>query len=276
MRNPDADNIFRYVVEDDRSVPEWNQTVFYVKQLLVRHRPYLSFVDSETSHEQLRLLESCLVSWDNLRDDSGCSVEYSRKSLNRIPHRYLIEILNHVKEISTLTDRERDAIKGLVTFHVYAEEKDISTWNCEECLKKHLNAARNCQKFGTEKIENESNTDDEDDAIRVDKERVSKYALQKNKKEKKPEKGKSVVLQIGQRLFYECPLSLINDELRFLVSLVFWSNNSNTLLNRGGIMDQSNLSYEAREIVLSEEIKVRSELEKKSSKGQGGKSPVRR
>lgn len=89
--------------------------------------------------------------------------------------------------------------------------------------------------------------------------------------------------------FMECPVPILTEGLQeredlfanFLVNLVNWAEAAGQLPAAGGLLDQANVFYEARMVVLGEQNKVerekqeesRKQMEKnKKNKHSGGKS----
>jgi len=260
----DANYICPFIVEDDKDKPEQEQTVFYVQFLTVGQRLQLDRERPGMNDIMLKILASNIVGWSNFKDESDNEVPYSVDNLGMIPKKYLEEIYNFIFDNSSIAKDIRNDIKGLVRMHVFMEYNKNNTWNCDDCLKQHLNGRRNCQRFGLDKVEMDEEEKSEISEIkRVEKKKVSKYHLVK-KSDSKPDEDNfgSDVLAIGSKKFSTCPLSIVSDDVENAVSLVYWANNSNVLFNSGGILDQTNIAYEIRQTVLSEESATRAELDK--------------
>lgn len=94
-------------------------------------------------------------------------------------------------------------------------------------------------------------------------------------------RAKFVILH-GDFEFAECPVPTITDHLMSdedrlcseLVNLVNWSQDTGALPSPGGLLDQSNVFYESRSIVLSEQGKIQKEQDEarqKKSKSDASK-----
>lgn len=176
-------------------------------------------------------------------------------------------------------------------------EKAREQWECDYCIERQLYTARNCPL--------EINKEDEDKNI--SSETVSdsiaarnKYGFSK-KKEIKTEtqvsqeesKPKSLyVIKHGDFEFTECPVPVITEGLmssedrfaNFIINIVNWSEATGNMPVVGGLLDQSNLYYESRVIILAEQNKIEHEkheeiknkADKESKSKSLSKSPRRR
>ena len=278
MINLDVNYIGKFISEDDLLLSEEEQTIFFVKMLTVAQRPLIFDIDGRVKKSNtLDILYSNIVGWHNFLDENNNQIDFDINKLSLVRPAYLDEISNFIINNSTINGRFAKEVKASVRMSVYIEEYPSEIWECIDCLRNHFNARRNCLKFGLDKVELDL-SDEEDgeekseitEINRVDREKISKYSLVKNKKKKEETKAdvKEIVLYIGKEKYEACPLSMVSDEIKHAVSLIFWSTNNNVLLNAGGILDQSNLFYEMRQTVLNEESKAREEIRKIKDKNK--------
>ena len=82
---------------------------------------------------------------------------------------------------------------------------------------------------------------------------------------KKPKQTEKALFNLGGGFTTDkCLNREFDQEVIRLVSLVRWAEKTNSLPSPGGLLDQSNYFYEAREIVVGEEAVILDEIHKKS------------
>lgn len=177
-----------------------------------------------------------------------------------------------------------------------AERKN---WQCEQCLEKQLFVSRNCPLGAT--LEKE--TQEEDQTVSTTPAAArNKYFVKKEKAV--PQAEDSITLNItvipdekpverpvikhGDFTFTECPVpmfmeSFMTPDERFavhMVDIVNWSEATGIPPVQGGLLDQSNVFFESRSIIINEQNKIKAEKQeeerkrmeeanRKNSKGRG-------
>lgn len=176
-------------------------------------------------------------------------------------------------------------------------------WNCEFCLERKLFKDRNCPlgiTDGDAEYEKDSGAPQSDGAAAR-----AKYGFNFASRPKRgstpvanqePEaiadddSSKSrYVIRHGDFEFEECPVPMVSDGLMTeddrqglqIIDMVNWSEATGMMPVVGGLLDQANVFFEARKIVLSEQNKIDNEKQEerrakmeseRKSKGRGRKN----
>jgi len=147
-------------------------------------------------------------------------------------------------------------LRRLVRWQVFLAETN-SDWDCEECIKKELSAKRGCP-------------DSDKKTVSAKSESVSKYKIFKKKKEEREGKN-NAVLTLGNQVFEYCPVYEFTDggydDIAYLLGIVNWHLDCKQLPSYPPVLlEQSNLFYVARLIVVDELNNIRKEMEEKEKR----------
>lgn len=152
-------------------------------------------------------------------------------------------------------------------------------------MEKSLQSGRNCPLSAAELQVEKSGSAPSRETVR------SKYAFVVNKKDEnikiEERKKEPYIIKHGNFEFTECPVPILTEDLmepedRFanlMVDLVNWSEATGCMPVPGGLLDQSNVYFESRKIILSEqnlieyekhkEMERKAESNKKSNSSRG-------
>lgn len=166
-------------------------------------------------------------------------------------------------------------------------------WNCDFCLERKLFKERNCP-LG---VENWS--EEQENALPVSDGLVARAKYGFSKKPQKVESGadtempdpstekpKRYVIKHGSFEFYECPVPMVTENLmtsedrfaNFVTDMVDWSEATGTMPVDGGLLEQANVFFQARKIILIERAEIDKERreEQEANSKKNSKTPRKR
>lgn len=153
-------------------------------------------------------------------------------------------------------------------------------------MDKHLYVSRNCPLQITREDTEDVTLEQTSSSPPVARNRYffSQVAEKKEKQiaelETQPEKKPPYVIKHGDFEFVECPIPIVSDNLmsredkfaNFVINMVNWSEQTGNTPTGEGILDQANVFYEARMVVLNEQNKIEKERHEQSMKEAEDKS----
>ena len=158
------------------------------------------------------------------------------------------------------------------------EEPEREKWDCQVCVQKQLYVSRNCPIGYTFQ---DTLTKEETPQYNPASAR-NKYAFNIPQKNDAASSSQSIqeapkpkfVIRHGDFEFTECPVPFINEEIstkedrfaNFLLDMVNWSEDTGQLPVDGGLLEQSNVFFMSRKIILSEKNKIEAEKHKEQNR----------
>jgi len=213
-------HVFNYVCVDEREVSE--KTIFFLKPLTVYDYKYCEEVNSDGlnlkfGNFSFNILEKGLVGWKNFYYEDNASIPFSIKNFSTVPQNIQAELTQELIRLSDVDEKLTDELIFVAKWSNYVSNlKGKDTWNCDECMEKKQDRARNC---------------------------CNKY----------PEVGfKKTIGKTPGDTVTSCPISMLTSRAVKLTNIINYINDSKSLPFVGGSLEQTNFFYSARMIVLSE------------------------
>jgi hypothetical protein len=231
--------IHSYVCEEERNSED--KTIFRFKNLSVsefRECEDIYLAHSNLGQSGLKVLEFGLVGWDNFTFDKGEVIPFDFEHISSIPYENQLELSERIFSLAQVEQDIEDEIILILKWSEWLDKaKNKEQWQCEYCITKKLDLARNCSGKHTYKC----------------KDCNAYYETNECSKCKKTLKP-NLIFRFSTKLddfVTRCPVSLITIRAIKIVNLVNYCDNSKSLPFSGGALEQTHFFYSMRNVVLS-------------------------
>ena len=227
-----------YICEDE--IDNKDQTIFYLKPLTVFEFRFCEEISLNSNMSlgglSLKALEFGLKDWDNFEYDNGEEIKFSLENISAIPANNQAELSSKILDLSEPDNKLSDELKFVAKWSNWiSKNKKPEQWDCEYCLTKGFQKARNC------------NGDIPNICVKCKCETFDDECPKCKARVRPPFKMR--FSNATEDFVTQCPLSIITNRSVKLTNLIMFMNETNSLPFAGGSLEQTNFFYSVRTIV---------------------------
>lgn len=239
--------VFPYICHDE--IGSLDFTTFNLKSLAVnQYRECEELLSSpgNSGRYGLKIIQAGLVGWDNFTYSDGEVIPFNFFNLSAIPYTYQLELINEIISISEVDDDLVNEIRTVVKWsNWFKDAKSKDQWDCDFCMSRKFENARNCDGMKTFKCHNCNKLTNLEICERC------QIPTKINFKFRFSNKVNDFITR--------CPLSVLTPRSIKAVNFINYIDSSKSLPFSGGAAEQTNYFFMLRNIVLSEQNSILSE-----------------